>query len=68
MSAVNEPLAYRMCPRTLEEFVGQHDIVGKGKLLYRMIKADRITGSCNRGKHKIEFRENKCGYSGSQGH
>jgi len=38
-----EPLAYRMCPRTLEEFVGQEDIVGKGKLLYRMIKADRIS-------------------------
>lgn len=38
-----EPLAYRMCPRTLEEFVGQEHIVGKGKLLYRMIKADRIS-------------------------
>ncbi len=38
-----EPLAYRMCPRTLEEFVGQEHIVGKGKLLYRMIKADTIT-------------------------
>mgnify|MGYP000865323637 FL=1 len=37
------PLAYRMCPRTLEEYVGQEHIVGKGKLLYRMIKADRIT-------------------------
>lgn len=38
-----EPLAYRMSPKTLEEFVGQEHIVGKGKLLYRMIKADRIT-------------------------
>jgi putative ATPase len=38
-----EPLAYRMCPRTLEEFFGQEEIVGKGKLLYRMIKADRIS-------------------------
>jgi len=37
-----EPLAYRMCPRTIEEFVGQEDIIGKGKLLYRMIEADRI--------------------------
>jgi len=37
-----EPLAYRMCPRTIDEFVGQEDIIGKGKLLYRMIKADRI--------------------------
>lgn len=38
-----EPLAYRMCPRTLEEFEGQQDIVGKGKLLYRMIKADSLS-------------------------
>jgi replication-associated recombination protein RarA len=32
-----------MCPRTLEEFYGQEEITGKGKLLYRMIKADRIS-------------------------
>lgn len=38
-----EPLAYRMSPRTLDEFVGQEHIVGKGKLLYRMISADRIS-------------------------
>jgi len=37
-----QPLAYRMCPRSIEEFVGQEHIVGKNKLLYRMIKADRI--------------------------
>ena len=43
MNREKEPLAYRMCPRTLEEFVGQEEIVGKGKLLYRMIKADRIS-------------------------
>ena len=38
-----EPLAYRMSPRTLEEFVGQEHIVGTDKMLYRMIKADRIS-------------------------
>ncbi|HEX3029510.1 MAG TPA: replication-associated recombination protein A [Clostridia bacterium] len=38
-----EPLAYRMCPRTIEEFAGQEHIIGKGKMLYRMIKADLIT-------------------------
>ncbi|MCL2060733.1 MAG: replication-associated recombination protein A [Oscillospiraceae bacterium] len=38
-----EPLAYRMSPKTIEDFVGQEDVVGKGKLLYRMIKSDRIT-------------------------
>ncbi len=37
------PLAYRMRPRTLDEFIGQKHIVGKGKLLRRAIEADRIT-------------------------
>jgi len=32
-----------MMPRTLEDFVGQEHIVGKGKLLERMIRADRIS-------------------------
>ena len=37
------PLAYRMRPRTLEEFVGQRHIIGEGKLLRRAVEADRIT-------------------------
>jgi putative ATPase len=37
------PLAYRMCPRTLDEYVGQRHILGHGKLLRRAIEADRIT-------------------------
>lgn len=41
--ASKEPLAYRMCPRSIEEFFGQEHILGKGKLLYRMIKADRLS-------------------------
>lgn len=41
--ASKEPLAYRMCPRSIEEFYGQEHILGKGKLLYRMIKADRLS-------------------------
>ncbi|MCF0135064.1 MAG: replication-associated recombination protein A [Lachnospiraceae bacterium] len=36
------PLAYRMRPRTLEEFEGQEDIVGPGTLLERAIRADRL--------------------------
>lgn len=40
---IKEPLAYRMCPRTIEEYVGQGHILGKGKLLRRAIEADRIT-------------------------
>lgn len=39
----NEPLAYRMRPRTLEEYVGQEHVLGKDKLLYRTIKADRLS-------------------------
>ncbi len=38
-----EPLAYRMKPKTLDDFFGQEDIVGKDKLLYRLIKADKLT-------------------------
>ncbi len=38
-----QPLAFRMKPKTLEEFVGQEHIVGKDKLLYRTIKADRLS-------------------------
>src|SRR5580765_2594547 len=37
------PLATRMRPRTLEEFVGQSHILAEGKLLSRAIKADRIS-------------------------
>lgn len=42
MSNHKEPLAYRMAPRTLAEFVGQEHIIGEGKLLNRMIAADRM--------------------------
>ena len=33
----NEPLASRMRPRTLDEFVGQSHLLGEGKILRRMI-------------------------------
>ena len=36
------PLAARIRPTTLEEVVGQKHIIGKDKLLYRAIKADKI--------------------------
>jgi putative ATPase len=38
-----EPLAYRVRPRRLEDFVGQEHILGEDKLLYRTIKADRLS-------------------------
>ena len=37
------PLAERMRPRTLDEFVGQEHILGEGKLLRRLIEADTLT-------------------------
>ena len=37
-----EPLAVRMRPRVLEEFVGQEHFLGEGKLLRRMLLADRL--------------------------
>ncbi len=37
------PLASRLRPRTLEEVVGQKHIIGKDKLLYRAIKADKLS-------------------------
>ena len=39
----SKPLADRMRPRNLEEFVGQEKIVGPGRLLRRSIEADRLT-------------------------
>ena len=38
-----EPLAFRMRPKTLEEYVGQEHVLSKDKLLYRTIKADRLS-------------------------
>jgi putative ATPase len=39
------PLAARMRPRTLDEFFGQEEIIGEGRLLRRAIKADRLFSS-----------------------
>ena len=39
------PLAARMRPRTLDEYVGQQHIIGQGKLLRRAIEADRLFAS-----------------------
>ena len=42
-TGVPQPLAYRMCPRALDEYAGQKHILAPGKLLRRAIEADRIT-------------------------
>ncbi len=41
----SRPLADRMRPRTLEEFLGQEHLVGKGRLLRRAIEADQLSSS-----------------------
>ena len=41
--ALREPLAARMRPRTLDEYIGQDHIVGKGRLLRRAIAADQLS-------------------------
>ena len=38
-----EPLAYRMMPKTLADFIGQRHILEEGKMLWRMITADRLS-------------------------
>ena len=38
-----EPLAYRMRPRNLDEFVGQEHLVGNGKILRKMIDSDNVS-------------------------
>ena len=40
-----QPLAMRMRPRTLDEFVGQAHFLGEGKLLRRMLASDRLTSA-----------------------
>ncbi len=39
----NEPLAFRMRPRNLSEYIGQDHILGKGRLLRRAIQADQLS-------------------------
>lgn len=40
---VNQPLASRLRPRSLDEFVGQTHLIGSGKILRRLIEEDKIT-------------------------
>ncbi len=41
--SLNEPIAARLRPRTLSEYVGQTHLFGEGKVLRRLIESDRIS-------------------------
>ena len=60
------PLASRLRPSTLEEVVGQTHIVGKDKLLYRAIKADREDdlgkGHCKHDQRQLYTDQRHCGW------
>ncbi|MGO1337460.1 MAG: recombinase RarA, partial [Leuconostoc fallax] len=38
-----EPLAYRMRPKKIEHIVGQQHLVGKNKIIWRMVQAHRLS-------------------------
>lgn len=38
-----EPLAFRIRPQKLDDYVGQKHVIGKDKILYRTIMADRLS-------------------------
>lgn len=40
---MNQPLAYRMRPTSIDEIVGQQHLVGEGKIIWRMVKAKRLS-------------------------
>jgi len=39
------PLAARLAPKTLDDFAGQHEVLGEGKMLRRLISADKVTSA-----------------------
>lgn len=40
---IQEPLASRLRPQTLEDYVGQKHLVGKGKILWQLIEHDQVS-------------------------
>ena len=58
------PLASRLRPQTLDEVVGQQHIIGKDKLLYRAIQADKLSSIILRtaGNGKDDTGKGHCPY------
>lgn len=42
MNSTNQPLAFRMRPRHIDEVIGQQHLVGEGKIIFRMVKAKQL--------------------------
>src|SRR5699024_5723020 len=40
---MNQPLAYRMRPTSIEEIIGQQHLVGKNKIIWRMVQAKKLS-------------------------
>ena len=62
----DSPLAKRMRPESLDEVIGQEHIIGKEKLLYRAIKADKLSslifyGPPGTGKTTLRSEERRVG-------
>ena len=53
----NAPLASRLRPESLDDYIGQEHLVGKGRILRQMLDTDRITSMCNVRKRTTM---NKC--------
>jgi Holliday junction resolvasome RuvABC ATP-dependent DNA helicase subunit len=60
---MQQPLAYRMRPKTLEDVVGQQQLVGPGKIIARMVKAKRLSSMILYGPpgyRQDEYRQRHC--------
>lgn len=61
-SGQEAPLADRMRPRTLAEFIGQRHLLGEGRLLRRAIEADRLTSSIFFGPARLRQNDPRVDY------
>ena len=58
---MQQPLAYRMRPRHLDEVVGQQHLVGPGKIIRRMVEANKLCLSHVERGHRHQKRfTNRC--------
>ena len=69
--AASQPLAARLRPESLEEFVGQQHLIGPGKVLRRLIESDQVASMIfwgPPGLHHQAHRDRRSGRCGSCRH